>query len=63
LQRDDVSRSDVLESVANLVAKSLVSLSVEKGISFYRLLETTRGYALIKLEESGEKDNLAGRHA
>jgi predicted ATPase len=63
LQRDDVSRSDVLESIANLVAKSLVSLSVEKGISFYRLLETTRGYALIKLEESGEKDSLAGRHA
>src|ERR1700722_10831600 len=63
LQRDDVSRSDVLESIANLVAKSLVSLSVEKSVSFYRLLETTRGYALIKLEESGEKDNLAGRHA
>ena len=63
LLRDDVTRTDVLEAIANLVAKSLVSLSVEKGISFYRLLETTRGYALIKLEESGEKDNLAGRHA
>ena len=63
LQRDNVTRTDVLESIANLVAKSLVSLSVEKGISFYRLLETTRGYALIKLEESGEKDILAVRHA
>jgi predicted ATPase/DNA-binding winged helix-turn-helix (wHTH) protein len=63
LQRDDLSASVVLNAITNLVAKSLVSVSIEKGISFYRLFETTRAYALIKLEESGEKDRLAARHA
>jgi predicted ATPase len=33
LQRDNVTRTNVLESIANLVAKSLVSLNVEKGVS------------------------------
>jgi predicted ATPase/DNA-binding winged helix-turn-helix (wHTH) protein len=55
--------AQILDSVANLVAKSLVSASVEHGVSFYRLLDTTRAYALLKLEESGRRGELARRHA
>jgi predicted ATPase/DNA-binding winged helix-turn-helix (wHTH) protein len=63
LQRDNLTASEILDSITNLVAKSLVSVSIEKGASFYRLLETTRAYASSKLEESGEKEALARRHA
>ena len=36
---------DVAESVANLVAKSLVSVDLGGAVTSYRLLETTRAYA------------------
>src|SRR5262249_20626355 len=45
------------------VAKSLVSATVEHGVSFYRLLDTTRAYALMRLEESGQRDDFTRRHA
>jgi predicted ATPase/DNA-binding winged helix-turn-helix (wHTH) protein len=62
--RESYSGADeVFDSVTDLIAKSLVSASVEKGVSFYRLLDTTRAYALLKLAESGEKNDLARRHA
>jgi predicted ATPase/DNA-binding winged helix-turn-helix (wHTH) protein len=63
LQRDDLRSPVILDSITNLVAKSLVSVSIEKGASFYRLLETTRAYASSKLEESDEKEALARCHA
>jgi predicted ATPase len=47
---------DVLDSVANLVAKSLVVVEGAGAVARYRLLETTRAYALEKLTESGELD-------
>jgi predicted ATPase len=47
-----------------LVAKCLVSASVADGnVTRYRLLGTTRAYALQKLEESGERSATARRHA
>jgi predicted ATPase/DNA-binding winged helix-turn-helix (wHTH) protein len=49
--------------VANLVAKSLISADVAGPIVHYRLLETTRAYALAKLRESGELDDFKRRHA
>ena len=52
-----------MDSVANLAAKSLVVLEVTGAVSRYRLLETTRAYALEKLTESGEFDEVARRHA
>ena len=55
--------SDVVEGVANLVAKSLVTANVDDTGARYSLLETTRAYALEKLRESGEHDWLARRHA
>jgi predicted ATPase len=55
--------SDVVEGIANLVAKSLVSADVGAATVHYRLLETTRAYALDKLTESGELPQVARRHA
>src|SRR6267142_2018955 len=59
----DVPALDVVDSVANLVGKSLVSADVEGAIVHYRLLETTRAYAREKLIESAELDDFARRHA
>ena len=60
---DDAIASDVIDCVANLVAKSLVTADVAGAIVRYRLLETTRAYALEKLVESGERERLSRRHA
>src|SRR5262249_21404144 len=47
-----------------LVGKSLVwTLQTNEGPVIYRLLETTRLYAARKLEENGEVDATAERHA
>jgi predicted ATPase len=51
------------ELVADLVAKSLVSVDTSSGSARYRLLETTRAYALEKLNETGEADRVAEAHA
>ncbi len=55
--------SAVTEGIANLVFKSLVSLSQSETVPRWRLLETTRAYAFGKLEESGEASQTARRHA
>jgi predicted ATPase/DNA-binding winged helix-turn-helix (wHTH) protein len=55
--------SDVVEGVANLVAKSFVSADVGGAVVQYRLLDITRAYALRKLTESGEFDEYVQRHA
>jgi len=59
----DVPAPDVLDRVASLVAKSLVTADVGGSTAHYRLLETTRAYALEKLAASGELDEFARRHA
>ena len=55
--------ADVVEGLANLVAKSLVSADVSGPTVQYRLLETTRAYAMQKLIEAGESEAYARRHA
>ncbi len=57
------TRPTVVDSVANLAAKSLVVVEAAGAVTRYRLLETTRAYALEKLTESGELDHVARRHA
>jgi predicted ATPase/DNA-binding winged helix-turn-helix (wHTH) protein len=59
----EVTPSEVVDGLANLVAKSLVAAEVDSTIARYRLLDTTRAYAIEKLDESGERDRLARRHA
>jgi predicted ATPase/class 3 adenylate cyclase len=59
----DIAAVDVVDAVANLVAKSLVGAHVGAVGLRYRLLETTRAYAFEKLTESGELAQVARRHA
>jgi predicted ATPase/DNA-binding winged helix-turn-helix (wHTH) protein len=56
-------RVDAIEPLANLVAKSLVVADVGGTKSRFRLLDTTRAYVLDRLDESGERERLARRHA
>jgi predicted ATPase/DNA-binding winged helix-turn-helix (wHTH) protein len=57
---DTVQFEDIL---AGLLAKSLVSPIAGDANARYRLLETTRAYAFVKLSEAGETDMVAERHA
>ena len=58
-----IKAADVIESVANLAGKSLVTTDISGDITYHRLLDTTRSYALDKLTESGEAEHAARRHA
>jgi len=62
-QGTGVTVPEVIEGVANLVAKSLVSADIGGAVVRYRLLDTTRAYAQQKLTESGELEALTRRHA
>jgi predicted ATPase/DNA-binding winged helix-turn-helix (wHTH) protein len=59
----EVTASDVADSVANLVAKSLVTADFSDATVTYRLFETMRAYVLEKLTASGERSTLGRRHA
>ena len=59
----EVGEADVIDAVASLVAKSLISTTVINESTYYRLLDTTRAYAVTKLAERGEADRVARRHA
>lgn len=54
---------DTIEFLSDLVDKSLVVSASRDSATLYRLLETTRAYALEKVEASGELDAVARRHA
>src|SRR5277367_1756807 len=59
----EVAEAGVVDAVASLVAKSLISTTVINESTYYRLLDTTRAYAVAKLAERGEADRVARRHA
>ena len=59
----EIASPDVVDGISSLVAKSLVVAEVEAAIPRYRLLDTPRAYAIEKLAESGECEQLARRHA
>jgi predicted ATPase/DNA-binding winged helix-turn-helix (wHTH) protein len=54
---------DAIDRLADLVAKSLVVADVSGTKPRFRLLDTTRAYAIEKLDESGERGQIARRHA
>ena len=58
-----IHRDDVTELVSQLVDRSLVVADTTGAHARYRLLETTRAYALEKLEEVGETQAVRRRHA
>jgi predicted ATPase/DNA-binding SARP family transcriptional activator len=53
---------DIVDVIASLVDKSLVTATGEHEVR-YRLLETVRAYASDRLEEAGETDRVAAAHA
>ena len=54
---------DVVEAIASLVGKSLVSADVSGSVVQYRLLDIARAYAMQKLTDSGELEQFVRRHA
>jgi predicted ATPase/DNA-binding winged helix-turn-helix (wHTH) protein len=59
----DITCQDVVDRFADLVAKSLISVDADGAIVRYRLPGPTRAYMLEKLTESGERNEIARRHA
>jgi predicted ATPase/DNA-binding SARP family transcriptional activator len=59
----DLASEAVLDEVARLVDRSLLEFREEGGAARYRLLETVRQYAALRLDEAGEAASTAGRHA
>jgi hypothetical protein len=53
---------DAIDRLAELVAKSLVVADVSGTEPRFRLLDTTRAFALEKLDTSGEREAVAHRH-
>jgi predicted ATPase/DNA-binding winged helix-turn-helix (wHTH) protein len=54
---------EIFDAIAGLVQKSLIATRIDQGEPQYRLLDTTRTYALGRLEEHGELDAISLRHA
>ncbi len=59
---ENLDELDVFDVLASLVDKSLMIAEPQGDALRYRLLESTRAYALEKLIDSSEHDRLAGRH-
>jgi predicted ATPase/DNA-binding winged helix-turn-helix (wHTH) protein len=55
--------AEIFDAIAGLVEKSLIATRIDEAQAQYRLLDTTRAYALEKLEEHGEFDPISLRHA
>jgi tetratricopeptide (TPR) repeat protein len=55
--------ADAVDTISGLIEKSLVATDLSANIVQYRLLSTTRAYALEKLKLSGEEQSIAHCHA
>ncbi len=51
---ETLDRADCLEALPELLSKSMIAVDISSDVTRYRLLETTRAYALEKLEAAGE---------
>jgi predicted ATPase/class 3 adenylate cyclase len=60
---DGIERENMLDQIASLVDKSLLVADTSRFQERYRVLETTRQYALEKLMASSEHERLARGHA
>jgi predicted ATPase/DNA-binding winged helix-turn-helix (wHTH) protein len=60
---DIFEREQVAEAIAGLVTKSLIAVETNDTGALYRLLDTTRAYALTKMADSGERNAIAQQHA
>ncbi|ORC51734.1 winged helix-turn-helix domain-containing protein [Paraburkholderia sp. DD10] len=55
--------ASAINGISELLAKSLVNVEFDGPVARYRLSESTRAYALEKLQAEGERQDLAARHA
>jgi predicted ATPase len=60
---EEIDGTDVLDILANLTAKSLLATHASDERILYRLLETSRAFALQKLACSPEITEIRRRHA
>lgn len=58
-----IAESEILDLLSLLTEKSLVAAETGGKHERYRLLESTRAFALEKLEAAGERESLNRRHA
>jgi predicted ATPase len=58
-----IATGEIFDAIAGLVEKSLIATRIDETQAQYRLLDTTRAYALEKLEEHAELDVVFRRHA
>jgi predicted ATPase/DNA-binding winged helix-turn-helix (wHTH) protein len=58
-----VGTGEICDAIAGLVEKSLIATRIDETQAQYRLLDTTRAYALEKLEEHAEIDVVFRRYA
>jgi predicted ATPase/DNA-binding winged helix-turn-helix (wHTH) protein len=60
---DSGDSDEVIETIANLVEKSLIFADISGKLPVYRLLDMTRASVLLHLRDSGELDQTCRRHA
>jgi predicted ATPase/class 3 adenylate cyclase len=60
---ENIETWDVIDLLTSLVDKSLVTAELQGTSPRYRLGESTREYALEKLDASGERQKIARKHA
>jgi predicted ATPase/class 3 adenylate cyclase len=60
---DGLDAADILDLLASLVDKSLIVADTSGPHERFRMLETTRAYALAKLEAAGERARWLRKHA
>jgi predicted ATPase/DNA-binding winged helix-turn-helix (wHTH) protein len=60
---DEINAAEVPDVLTDLATKSLLTVHVAGKQIFYRLLDTSRAYALEKLEDSHESVEIKLRHA
>jgi predicted ATPase/DNA-binding winged helix-turn-helix (wHTH) protein len=60
---EETAAADVVECVMNLAAKSLIATDASGDVIVYRLLESTRAYAVEKLFQTGQAAIVFRRHA
>jgi predicted ATPase/DNA-binding winged helix-turn-helix (wHTH) protein len=58
-----IGTAEIFDGIAGLVEKSLLATRIDETQAQYRLLDTTRAYALEKLEEHAEVEVVLRRHA
>ena len=54
---------DILELLSALIAQSMIMVDFSRGEARYHMLEANRQFALDKLNERGEREAIAKRHA